>query len=85
MPHLEIYCPKCRYRPVAEDRWACQPGCGTSWNTFWTRGLCPECTKLWHVTQCPTCEKVSPHRNWYHAPNRVADQRKRQDKKVTTS
>jgi hypothetical protein len=65
-PH--IWCPQCRWRPQATDRWICTPGCGASWNTFWTRGLCPVCTHQWEVTQCIACQAVSPHRDWYHWP-----------------
>jgi len=28
----QIYCPQCRYRPQAEDRWWCVPSCGTVWH-----------------------------------------------------
>ena len=64
----EIYCPKCGYRPGLADRWSCKPGCGTAWNTFWTRALCPGCAKQWQYTWCPSCGKPSPHRRWYHLP-----------------
>jgi hypothetical protein len=62
----EIYCPKCEYRPIAEDRWWCVPSCNTSWHTFWTGGVCPGCGYKWPVTQCPACGEVSPHKQWYH-------------------
>jgi hypothetical protein len=64
----EIYCPKCGYRPKAEDRWSCEPGCGAVWHTFWTGGVCPGCTYAWPVTDCPSCTQTSPHRQWYHLP-----------------
>ncbi|MCL4799465.1 MAG: hypothetical protein KJ025_07750 [Burkholderiales bacterium] len=63
-----IYCPKCEYRPVAEDRWECIPSCGTAWHTFWTGGVCPGCGYAWLVTQCPACGGLSPHKQWYHSP-----------------
>ncbi len=85
MENFEIYCPKCRYRPASEDRWLCEPGCGTSWNTFWTGGLCPGCAKRWKVTQCPTCDQVSPHRSWYHAPQRSGASTRRKSRKVPTA
>ena len=65
-PH--IWCPQCRWRPRADDRWACLPGCATEWNTFWTGGVCPGCGHSWRVTQCLACQAVSPHRDWYHWP-----------------
>jgi hypothetical protein len=64
----QILCPRCEYRPRAEDRWACVPSCGTSWHTFWTAGICPGCAVKWPVTQCPACQQVSPHRDWYRQP-----------------
>jgi hypothetical protein len=68
---LEIYCPKCAWRPQPEDRWSCEPSCGTVWNTFWTRGLCPGCRKQWADTQCLACRQFSPHQQWYHLPGRA--------------
>ena len=68
MNEPEIYCPKCGWRPRAEDRWSCVPSCGTVWNTFWTRGVCPGCGIEWQRTQCLACGEVSPHKAWYHWP-----------------
>lgn len=69
----EIYCPLCAWRPAATDRWCCWPGCGSVWNTFWTRGLCPDCGYQWLETACPRCRKMSPHETWYHYPDDEAD------------
>jgi hypothetical protein len=65
----EIYCPKCSWCPSATDRWVCNPSCGTVWNTFWTRGLCPGCGHQWQDTACLRCRKWSPHESWYHYPD----------------
>lgn len=62
----EIYCPKCEWRPGPEDRWHCVASCGTSWNTFWTRGVCPGCGVQWSSTQCFACNQYAPHEAWYH-------------------
>jgi hypothetical protein len=64
----EIHCPRCGYRPQAEDRWRCVPSCAASWHTFWTGGVCPGCGIRWYKTQCPACGEVSPHKDWYHDP-----------------
>jgi hypothetical protein len=64
----QIYCPHCKFRPRAEDRWFCVPSCGTVWNTFWTRGVCPGCSVRWPQTQCLQCDIYSPHEEWYHYP-----------------
>jgi hypothetical protein len=77
----QIYCPKCGWKPAPEDRWSCEPQCGTVWNTFWTRGMCPGCSKQWSDTQCLACHQFSPHRQWYHAPE---DERSRRRPKETT-
>jgi hypothetical protein len=69
MEKTEIFCPQCAWRPQAEDRWECVPSCGTVWNTFWTRGVCPGCAVQWPATQCLACHVYSPHKAWYHAPN----------------
>ncbi|HTT43035.1 MAG TPA: hypothetical protein VMG33_08185 [Steroidobacteraceae bacterium] len=67
----EIYCPLCRWRPGAESRWSCARaigGCGLSWNTFETRGVCPKCSWHWEITQCLACQQFSEHAKWYHDP-----------------
>jgi hypothetical protein len=58
-----IRCPKCRFQPSQDVRWACK--CGHVWNTFWTKGNCPECHFQWEVTGCPQCGEMSEHRAWY--------------------
>jgi hypothetical protein len=65
----EIHCPRCSWRPGPADRWQCSPGCGTVWNTFWTRGLCPGCGHQWLETVCLRCHQWSPHEHWYHYPD----------------
>jgi C4-type Zn-finger protein len=64
----EIFCPKCRWHPKADSQWQCVPSCGTVWNTFWTRGVCPGCHYQWRKTQCLECKETSPHEDWYHYP-----------------
>jgi hypothetical protein len=60
-----IRCPKCGWRPHKEARWAC--ACGHTWNTFDTRGICPECYAAWKDTQCLRCHTWSLHESWYSA------------------
>ena len=40
-------------------------GCGTSWNTFLTRGRCPGCRHQWQWTSCLRCHGWSLHEDWY--------------------
>ena len=69
-----IRCPCCHWRPDASSRWSClcidtpEPyfeGCGTTWNTFSTRGRCPGCGHQWRWTSCLRCAAWSPHSDWY--------------------
>jgi hypothetical protein len=71
-----IRCPSCGWRPVPSSRWMCvdtqapehfAPGCGTSWNTFDTRGCCPGCIHQWQWTACLACHGWSRHDDWYAA------------------
>ena len=40
-------------------------GCGTAWNTFERRGVCPGCRHRWRWTSCLACAKWSRHDEWY--------------------
>ncbi len=60
-----IRCPVCHWCPQRFDTWRCDPGCGHVWNTFETRGRCPECSKQWQRTACLRCGEWSPHESWY--------------------
>jgi hypothetical protein len=60
---VEIRCPKCNWEPDGGPYWQCS--CGFKWNTFDTAGKCPNCLKVWVVTQCPPCGKWSKHIAWY--------------------
>jgi len=74
-PYDPIRCPQCGWRPTAADRWSCtwtgapEPrfdACGTTWNTFATRGRCPGCSHQWMWTSCLRCAQWSLHEDWYH-------------------
>jgi len=58
-----IRCPKCQWKPRVKVLWSCE--CGHRWNTFDTRGLCPECEHQWELTGCLQCGAMSPHLEWY--------------------
>ena len=69
-----IRCPVCAWTPGRGSRWYCgtcpEPegyldGCGTMWNTFDTRGLCPGCQHQWRWTSCLACHQWSLHEDWY--------------------
>jgi hypothetical protein len=59
----KIRCPRCAWQPKRSDRWQCS--CLHLWNTFETRGVCPECSYRWQETMCLRCAKWSPHAAWY--------------------
>ena len=52
----------------------CLPACGTEWQTFWTRGVCPGCGHRWEDTQCPACGRFARHEAWYRYPLQLVDQ-----------
>ena len=69
-----IRCPLCKWRPLRSDLWMCWDcghpeyfygGCGTEWNTFETRGVCPTCRHQWKWTSCYQCFMWSKHEDWY--------------------
>ena len=69
-----IRCPFCEWTPGRGSKWYCSAcpepegflgGCGTMWNTFDTRGLCPGCRHQWRWTSCHACYKWSLHEDWY--------------------
>ena len=69
-----IRCPHCLWQPGRGSVWTClsvghpehfQGGCGYSWNTFDTRGLCPGCSHQWTHTSCLACGRWALHEDWY--------------------
>jgi hypothetical protein len=73
-PFSHIRCPLCAWRPTPSSTWRClssgtpEPffgGCGTTWNTFATRGRCPGCSHQWQWTSCLRCAQWSLHEDWY--------------------
>jgi len=72
-PFDGIRCPLCMWRPSPASRWSCHRSgpepffedCGTTWNTFSTRGRCPGCAHQWQWTMCLRCQAWSLHEEWY--------------------
>lgn len=69
-----IRCPLCEWQPAPASTWCCygegtpEPPfhwCGTTWNTFETRGRCPGCGHQWKWTSCLRCGGFSLHEDWY--------------------
>jgi hypothetical protein len=70
----KIRCPLCCWTPDRFSLWTCWnvafpeyffDGCGTEWNTFDTRGVCPTCSHQWQWTSCLSCWGWSRHEDWY--------------------
>lgn len=75
---IRIRCPACGWQPAPTSRWQCvttgppehfSPGCGTSWNTFDTKGRCPGCDHHWRYTACIPCGSWALHEDWYAPEN----------------
>jgi hypothetical protein len=75
-----IRCPLCKWQPQKYSRWWCADAgfpeyfyeaCGTSWNTFDTRGQCPGCAHQWRWTTCLRCGENSPHEDWYEEERKM--------------
>ena len=71
---VKIRCPICSWQPEQRSSWVCSPmgrpeyfsgGCGHSWNTFDTAGLCPGCNHQWRHTTCHSCGSTTPQKDWY--------------------
>lgn len=70
----KIRCPLCNWKPKKANRWSCADcdapeffygGCYQTWNTFETRGKCPNCAHQWRWTSCLKCHGWSLHEDWY--------------------
>lgn len=69
-----VRCPICGWSPDLSSRWQCgrvgwpeffAEGCGHSWNTFETDGVCPGCGHVWQWTACLACHRWSRRADWY--------------------
>jgi hypothetical protein len=75
-----ISCPKCGWEPDESCRWKCDE-CGTSWNTFETRGKCPGCGKQFIDTRCSKskggCGQTCLNADWYEPIEQIKLQEKK--------
>lgn len=56
-------CPSCRTSPPLGDFWKCNK-CSTSFDTFQTGGVCPQCSATFDQTTCLDCRQKSPIAQW---------------------
>jgi Zn-dependent protease len=56
-------CPSCRTAPPVGPFWKCGQ-CGQSFDTFETRGACPNCARVYPVTMCLDCGEQHAMTDW---------------------
>jgi Zn-dependent protease len=56
-------CPSCRTAPPIGAYWKCSK-CGSSFDTFQTGGVCPQCSATFDKTTCLDCRRQSPIAEW---------------------
>jgi len=66
--HERFACPSCHAAPPQGALWKCSQ-CGTAFDTFLTRAICPNCGAQFEVTRCVDCGQLNPISAWsVHAP-----------------
>ncbi len=56
-------CPSCRTAPPLGPVWRCNK-CSTSFDTFQTGGVCPQCSARFEKTTCLDCRYQAPLSEW---------------------
>jgi hypothetical protein len=56
-------CPSCETSPPTGAFWKCSH-CGQAFDTFQTRGVCPNCKAQFAVTKCLDCGVAKPMSEW---------------------
>jgi hypothetical protein len=64
-----IQCEYCEWKPDGGKHWTCT--CRHTWNTFETKGKCPNCGIQWEETSCIGCKQSSLHKNWYKTEEEI--------------
>jgi len=64
LPRREGFaCPSCRTSPPVGDYWKCSK-CETSFDTFASQGVCPNCSAQFAKTGCLDCRAKNPISDW---------------------
>ena len=66
--HDGFACPVCKVAPPRGAFWGCGK-CRKAFDTFETRGVCPNCGTQFAATSCPECGNVRPMSEWMAASN----------------
>jgi Zn-dependent protease len=61
--HVGYACPACKTSPPIGEFWKCGK-CGQAFDTFQTRGVCPQCATQFPVTKCMDCGQENPMSRW---------------------
>jgi Zn-dependent protease len=61
--HVNFACPACKTSPPIGEFWKCG-NCGRAFDTFQTRGVCPQCATQFSVTKCMDCGEAHPISEW---------------------
>jgi Zn-dependent protease len=61
--HNGFACPSCKTPPLVGAYWKCSH-CGQAFDTFQTRGVCPNCKAQFAVTKCLDCGVANPMSEW---------------------
>jgi Zn-dependent protease len=72
--HQDAACPNCEFQPLVGEFWGCGR-CGTRFDTFTHRGVCPGCGQRYEQTACPECLKSHPIEEWFAAGSAVQNRR----------
>jgi Zn-dependent protease len=65
--HDRLSCPSCRTSPPAGPFWVCDH-CGTRFDIFLKRGVCPACGAWYRTTPCPYCGQTHAVDDWLGTP-----------------
>jgi Zn-dependent protease len=65
--HPGFACPSCKAAPVVAALWGCGR-CSHEFDTFASRGQCPNCALPFETTSCPECGHAHPMSEWIMAP-----------------
>ena len=66
--HEGFACPACKVAPPRGVFWVCGK-CRKAFDTFETRGVCPNCGTQFSATSCPECGSLRPMSEWFASTN----------------
>jgi Zn-dependent protease len=64
--HEDAACPSCGVHPFVGEFWGCGQ-CGSRFDTFKHKAICPGCGRNYDQTTCPDCLKSHPIGEWLTA------------------